>query len=110
MVVPTTNTALSTGKYLGSAPWYRSYGYGSSDEDTESISVFSSDVRSKAKGPPKPKPFDVGSTYFYMGLKARNVNFKTVADVEIDWIKDVIIPKERARHTAEEEKDGSSIC
>jgi hypothetical protein len=101
--VPAVIQPLSGRNYFGSAPWYRSYGYGSSDEDMTSTGIVSTDVRSKSKGTSKPRAFDVASKEYWMGLKARNVNFKQVVDGDKDWIKSHILPKGNESFSTEDE-------
>lgn len=104
LAVPAVNHLSALGKNLTSAPWYRSYGYGSSEEDMPSPSIVSSGRRSKAGGPAKPKPFDAGSKGFLMSLQGRNVEFDEVADESKEWIKQFILPEQNELSVTQDER------
>jgi hypothetical protein len=68
-----------------------------------STDIVSTDARSKSKGTSKPGSFDVASKEYWMGLKARNVNFKQVVDGDKDWIESHILPKGNESFSTEDE-------
>jgi hypothetical protein len=76
--------------YLSTAPWFRSYGYASSEEDMATTTVMTSEAPSQKKA---TRTFELGSKKFLAGLRARNVELKEVTDGSRKWIENVILPE-----------------
>lgn len=88
---------------MGSARWYPSYNYDTSDEDMASTSVTSTNTQSKKKK--RPVAFVAGSAGFVSGLADRNVNFAPVEDEDKEWLESDILAMSSETCSAEEERN-----
>lgn len=86
-----SNRPSVSNNYASTAPWFRSYGYASSEEDMALTTVMTSEAPSQKKE--RTRTFDLGSKKFLAGLRARNVELKEVTDRSRKWIENVILPE-----------------
>jgi hypothetical protein len=96
---------LQPNKNVWSPPWYRSCGYGSSEEDMASSVVAPSDASSKQVKPRKPPPCKSSSNEFLAGLRASNIVDKQVVDDDKPWLEKVIASTTDVPVNAEEERN-----
>ncbi len=89
--------------HTSSAPWFRLYGYTSSDDDMESTSHINSEGQSKKTGGSASRGFKTDSRGFWAGLKARNINMDKVVDEDREWIEKKILQNPGATSMFEDE-------